>query len=620
MRVHLIFLLVAAAAGVLARPGSAPPVVVPNDNRTPAGRIVGDTLVLELVLDSAAWFPQGRDGPFVVVPAFAEAGHAPQVPAPLLRVTAGTVIRATIRNALDSTYVLRGFEAGVGARAGARADPFRLEGGASRTFTFVAGAPGTYMYDALPQGYVPPRNPQDRRRGEREHAAGAFIIDPPGGSPADRVLVINIRADPGDSGAYRNALTINGLSWPHTERFDAVTGDTVRWRVINASSRTHPMHLHGFYFTVEARGTSQSDTLFPADEQRVMVTETMEAYTTMAMRWVASRPGNWLFHCHLAFHVVPSARLDGAGPGTPGRHSHRAEEHMAGLVVGVRVRPRTGYVEPARTGARERRLFIQEGRRRGHSPRAMGYVLRRGAREPAADSIEIPGTLLVLERGVPADVTIINRLGETAAIHWHGLELESFSDGVAGWSGLDTMVAPAIAAGDSFVARLTMPRAGTFIYHTHMNDIEQLTSGLYGALLVMEPGERFDPSRDHVAVISWDGDAVSGRVQILINGDSIPAPIEVRAGERHRFRFINIGAAGVIRLELKRDASLVAWRRLALDGAALPPAQAVASPATHRLAVGQTADFEVRLAPGRHVLSYFHNPLSPLRTQTIVAR
>ena len=94
----------------------------------------------------------------------------------------------------------------------------------------------------------------------------------------------------------------------------------------------------------------------------------------------------------------------------------------------------------------------------------------------------------------------------------------------------------------------------------------------------------------------------------------------MRAGEPHRLRFVNIGPAGVMRLELKRDSALAEWRRLALDGASLPPAQAIVTPARHRLAVGQTADFEVRLAPGRYELTYFHNRSTPIRAQSIVVR
>ena len=43
--------------------------------------------------------------------------------------------------------------------------------------------------------------------------------------------------------------------------------------------------------------------------------------------------------------------------------------------------------------------------------------------------------------------------------------------------------------GQSFIVRITPPRAGTFIYHTHWHDEAQLAGGLYGPLLVMEPGD-----------------------------------------------------------------------------------------------------------------------------------
>ena len=58
-----------------------------------------------------------------------------------------------------------------------------------------------------------------------------------------------------------------------------------------------------------------------------------------------------------------------------------------------------------------------------------------------------------------------------------------------------------IEPGASFVVRITPPRAGTFIYHTHLHDYRQLSSGLYGPLIVTEPGETFDPATDHVVVL-----------------------------------------------------------------------------------------------------------------------
>ena len=40
------------------------------------------------------------------------------------------------------------------------------------------------------------------------------------------------------------------------------------------------------------------------------------------------------------------------------------------------------------------------------------------------------------------------------------------------------------------VAHLTLKRAGTFIYHTHLNDLYQISTGLYGPIIVLEPGQR----------------------------------------------------------------------------------------------------------------------------------
>jgi hypothetical protein len=144
----------------------------------------------------------------------------------------------------------------------------------------------------------------------------------------------------------------------------------------------------------------------------------------------------------------------------------------------------------------------------------------------------------VLTRGQPVEITVLNKLPEPTSVHWHGIELESYYDGIAGWSGTPGHIAPMIEPGASFVARFTPPRAGTFIYHTHLDDIRQLSSGLYRPLIVLEPGQSFDPARDRVMLISVKGP--SDNTPILFNGDTNPGPIELKQGARYRFRFINI--------------------------------------------------------------------------------
>ena len=85
---------------------------------------------------------------------------------------------------------------------------------------------------------------------------GAFIVDPAETAPPanERIFVITSYASPLEPANVTWRLSLNGLSWPHTERLTYDQGDTVHWRVINVSGVYHPMHLHGFYFTVEVAG------------------------------------------------------------------------------------------------------------------------------------------------------------------------------------------------------------------------------------------------------------------------------------------------------------------------------------------------------------------------------
>ena len=566
------------------------PAVLPNDNRVPAGRWQGDTLVLDLDVVMGEWHPEGEAGPGIEVAAFAEAGGRPQVPGPLIRVPAGTPLRVTVRNRLpDSTLSLHGLL----EHPAATDDSLLLAPGAAAEVRFNAGAAGTYFYHGILG-----RHDFDRDE-EREQLSGAFVVDPPGPVPPDRILVINIWGRLLDSVTYGNALTINGLSWPATERIRTTTGDSLHWRVINTSGRGHPMHLHGFYFRLGSRGNGRADTLYAPQAQPLLVTESMRPFTTFTMAWSPDRPGQWLFHCHIGFHVLPDARLDPPPADSPDRMAHDPGRHMAGLVLGIEVAARPGAEPESRGSARRLRLLVQEGARRGRAPRALGFVLQRGA-VPAADSIEIPGSPLILTRGQPTDIVVVNRLREGAAIHWHGIELESYSDGVPGWSGAADRLAPSIMPGDSFVARLTLPRAGTFIYHTHLNDLAQLTGGLYGGLVVLERGERYDPASDHLFVAGWDG--TGEPPHLLVNGDSLPAPLSLTARVTHRFRFLNIGPAARVRFAILSDSTPVTWRRLAKDGADLPPALAVTAPAAAVLDVGETFDARVRLRPGTYRL------------------
>ena len=593
--VRVLLVVAFTLAGTSATRPSAPPVIEANDNRTPGGTLTNDTLKIDLVVSMARWYPEASDGPYVDVPAFSEEGKAPSVPGPLLRVPEGTVILATVKNTFsDSTLWVGGL-----ATRPMKRDSVAVRPGEKHTFTFLAGKPGTYLYYAT-LGRV------NYDISEREQLAGAFVVDARGARADDRILMINIYGQKVDSTYYENAVAINGKSWPYTERIAANIGDTLHWRVINGSIRSHPMHLHGFYFRIDSRGNPYADQPLPPGKRRLEVTEHMSAGNTMAITWSPDRPGNWLFHCHFVFHVNQGARLGFRE--TDGDHhgDHDADpmQHMAGLVIGINVTDTASAYRPVTSGVRKLWLFANE--RRSPSGYAMSYVLQRGSRTPSADSIEKPGMPIILNQHQPAQITVVNRTHAGTAVHWHGIELESFSDGVAGWSGASTTVAPMIAPNDSFVAHLLTPRTGTFIYHTHLNDVEQLTSGAYGPIIVLEPGKRFDHETDHIFTLGWNGDHRPPKV--LINGDSAPPPMTIRYGKTHRLRFVNIGAAGAYWFSVVQDTTPVKWRPVAKDGAAMPADDQILEPARRRLSTGETLDAEwTPRRRGNYALTIFAN-------------
>jgi FtsP/CotA-like multicopper oxidase with cupredoxin domain len=479
---------------------------------------------------------------------------------------------------------------------------------------FEAGAPGTYWYWIRDGPEPDPES--EAAESEQEQLAGAFVVDPAGGSPPDRILVINIFSEPVDETVsptgWVEGLAINGRSWPFTERMALTVGDEIRWRVVNTSDRNHPMHLHGFFYSVLSRGTATGDTIYSPEDRRLVVTESMLPRTTMSMEWTPTRPGRWLFHCHLSFHVTSEIRL----PGAVEADREHAHSHLAGLVIGIEVAP--GPSDLVSRGAPlEVDLFANEyGDRAGYR---YGFAL-----DPdfAADSLtDVPGPLLVFNQFQTVNATVHNRLAVPTGIHWHGLELVAWADGVPNWSASDGRVSPAIAPGDSFTYRLSLMRPGTFVYHSHLDDIHQLTGGLYGPLLVLPEGERFDPRTDHVMIWGWNHPDGEGMDQMDLNGRREQPDATAQVGERHRFRVINIAPAGRISAWLTLDGDIMPITLHAKDGADLPPHQRVPVDRLPHLSVGETADFTwTPTAPGTYELHVGKGPEANLVQRWVVRR
>jgi FtsP/CotA-like multicopper oxidase with cupredoxin domain len=570
---------------------TAPPSVrvAINDNRTPAGTLRNGVLTVRLEIREGQWHPDGDRDPGLLMRAFGEAGKAPAIPGPLIRVTEGTEIRATLTNRLSGVPL---FIHGFGTRGlGDSTPPIRLEPGASREVSFPAGKAGTWFYWASSKPDVfTERVPADAE------LAGAFVIDPAGtrGAPKDRVLVLaewNRDARPGGI-VFKNDLarfTINGKAWPHTERLAYGLGDTVRFRVVNVSDAPHPMHLHGFYYGVESRADQLRETRFDAGTMPHVVTERLAPGRTFSLVWIPERPGNWLFHCHNNFHVLRSHPLDGSPlPPEQGLHvTNHALEMMGGLVMGIEVR---GLSQVAAAAPRRRLRLLAEVDSGGSD--AEPFYRYRLEESGSSTGTGLPGPLILLRRNEPVSITVVNRLPEPTAVHWHGIELDSYMDGVAGFSGHPGKISPVIAPGDSFEARFTPPRSGTFIYHPHADEVRQQQAGLSGALLVVDDPASFDPAHDLVMLLSTPRREADSNL-VLLSGSLAPATLELRQGERYRFRIINIHTfrpSMIVRVVA--DSVPLSWRAVAKDGMVLPPTQAIVGPAVQQFGNGEAYDFE----------------------------
>jgi len=169
----------------------------------------------------------------------------------------------------------------------------------------------------------------------------------------------------------------------------------------------------------------------------------------------------------------------------------------------------------------------------------------------------VPGPTIHVRQGDRVRVLFTNHLPEPTTIHWHGLRVPADMDGTES-------VQRAVEPGESFEYRFVVPDAGTFWYHSHVNETEQLERGLYGALIVRGPdepvldGERVlhldDLKLDEAGDLAPFGDphehhaGREGDVR-LVNGEQEPE-LEIAAGQVERWRIVNAANTRFVRLSI----------------------------------------------------------------------
>lgn len=103
-----------------------------------------------------------------------------------------------------------------------------------------------------------------------------------------------------------NYFTFNGHIFPSTDPLVVKQGERVRIRFANLSMDNHPMHLHGYAFTVAASGGWR----LPESAQYLGTTIDVVVGNTNDIEFVADEPGDWGLHCHKTHHTMSGMEHD----------------------------------------------------------------------------------------------------------------------------------------------------------------------------------------------------------------------------------------------------------------------------------------------------------------------
>jgi FtsP/CotA-like multicopper oxidase with cupredoxin domain len=186
---------------------------------------------------------------------------------------------------------------------------------------------------------------------------------------------------------------------------------------------------------------------------------------------------------------------------------------------------------------------------------------------------QVPGPTIEANVGDRIEVRLKNSLPQATTIHWHGVRVPAEMDGTEA-------VQPPVGPGETFEYRFVVPDAGTYWYHSHTNETEQLERGLYGALIVRDPRE---PAFDGERVLHFDdlklgaeGDLApfgdehehhagrEGDVR-LVNGRQEPE-FEMPGGTVERWRIIDAANTRFVRLSIGGRSFTI----IGTDGGLLP--------------------------------------------------
>jgi len=124
----------------------------------------------------------------------------------------------------------------------------------------------------------------------------------------------------------------------------------------------------------------------------------------------------------------------------------------------------------------------------------------------------IPGPNLEFNEGEFAIINVTNKMDVETSVHWHGLILPNFYDGVPYLS------TPPIRPGETLQYKFALKQSGTYWYHSHTGLQEQ--RGVYGSIQINPKTTDLDYDKDLVLVLSdWVDENPQSQLKNLKRGN-----------------------------------------------------------------------------------------------------
>jgi manganese oxidase len=215
---------------------------------------------------------------------------------------------------------------------------------------------------------------------------------------------------------------------------------------------------------------------------------------------------------------------------------------------------------------------------------------------------KVHGPTLEAVEGDRVVVYVTNRLPAPTSVHWHGVFLPNGMDGVGG------LTQKVIEPGQTFRYAWTFTQSGTFMYHSHHDEMTQMAMGSMGMIVVhpRAPDESYVVDRDFCILLSeWSIKVGASRPDpnemkdfnvLTMNARVFPgtAPLVCKQGERVRIRFGNLSAMDHHPIHMHGHF----FKVTATDGGRIPPSAQLPE-ATVLVPTGSTRDVQfVADAPG----------------------